>query len=165
MASATRFPVDQRGVAIACGEWIKRGFRAARFVLAALGGLAFGSPAGAACVDYLNPDSPVILGGVSTPDYAVAVTCAGNYAYVSALSAGLQIVDISQPETPVIVGHASTGARAVSAAVSGSYAYVAEEAYGVEIVDLVDPADPCVIGRIPLSGWALDVATNGQTVC
>jgi hypothetical protein len=87
-------------------------------------------------IDITNPQSPRIVGSVSTPYAAWAVAVSGNYACAADGVAGLQMIDITNPANPQIVGNADTPDSAVGVAVSGNYAYVAAWDSGLQILPM-----------------------------
>lgn len=115
---------------------------AALQVLAAAAGVG----ARASCLDLGLPDSLYIQGSLEPPDYALAVTAQGGYAYVADWMAGLQVVDIVDPSSPVLRGGLVTLGDVFGLAVAGSFAYLAEGSYGMQVIDISDSSSPTAVG-------------------
>jgi hypothetical protein len=110
--------------------------------------------------------NPVLIGtwpGNERGD-ALAVTVAGQYAYVATGAAGLLIIDISDRGAPVVVGSHDTSDNAQSVAVSSGFAYVADGAAGLQVIDVSDPHAPLLVGSLDTDGVALDVAVVGSNL-
>jgi uncharacterized secreted protein with C-terminal beta-propeller domain len=119
-------------------------------------------------VDITVPDSPAIVGAVTTPGWAIGVTVAGNYAYVADGSSGLQVIDISVPQSPEIIGAVDTPYDAKRVAVDGNYAYVVDGwpaeygLYGLQVIDISEPTFPVMVGAFDTPGQAFGVAVAGN---
>jgi hypothetical protein len=112
-------------------------------------------------VDISDPAAPTIVGDVTTPGPAYAVTLAGGYAYVADYYEGLQVIDVGEPTAPQIVGTAATPSYAMGVAVAGDLAYVAHGG-GLTIVDVAAPTAPAVLGDLHTMYSAADVALAGS---
>jgi hypothetical protein len=95
-------------------------------------------------IDIGNPDSPSLLGSVSTvgsvQSQGLAVT--DNYLFVATGSAGLQVIDIRDRDdigiNPVVIATYDSAGTASAVAVAGRYAYVADGSNGLQILDLME---------------------------
>lgn len=96
-----------------------------------------------------------VLGQVPTTDWALSVTVAGDYAYVSADADGLFVFDVSDPASPVLEDVVVTTEQIVEVVIRGDYAYFANVFAGLYIFDVSDPAHPVYVS---------DRITNGQTL-
>lgn len=112
-------------------------------------------------IDISNPASPRHVSGYATRDLAVAVTVAGNYAYVADAGAGLQVIDISNPASPRWVGGFNT-TYAYGLTVARDYAYVLDWGVRLEVIDISKPASPRWIGAWDGSRYGRGVAVSGN---
>jgi hypothetical protein len=96
-------------------------------------------------VSVVNPESPLVVGGVPTPGRAFDLDVAGDHAYVAANWSGLQVIDISNPSLPVIVGEGELLHEAYSVGVSGDYAYMGVNGFGLQVMDISDPTAPTFV--------------------
>ncbi|MBK9356331.1 MAG: hypothetical protein IPN08_02910 [Bacteroidales bacterium] len=103
-------------------------------------------------LDYSNPVSPVVLSYLSLPDAAGSIDLQGNYAYLSAGSAGLRIINVADPEHPFETGNYNAGpnSQCWGIDVSGNHAYLAYGMEGFRIVDITDPVNPVETGSFIL---------------
>jgi len=107
-----------------------------------------GGYGGLQIVNISDPVHPVLVASLDTPDWAMDLELAGDYAYVSDFSR-LLIFDISDPYAPLQVAQSGPIiARAYTAAVAGNYLYVAGGPNGFHIVDISDPAAPILVQTI-----------------
>jgi hypothetical protein len=100
---------------------------------------------------------------VATPQPARTLTAAGDWAYVSAGTAGLLVVDLTDPREAHIVGQAIVPVSAEAAAIQGPYAYVAANNAGLQVLDISTPASPHVVGSARTPFVAMGVAVAGST--
>lgn len=112
-------------------------------------------------IDAVNPDSPVEIGAIATPDQAQGIAVDGNTAYVAVQSAGLQILDISNPATPAQIRLLALPGVAEGVATSGTHAYVAAGPAGVRVIDVANPGQATEVGFIDTPGYARDLAITG----
>jgi hypothetical protein len=113
-------------------------------------------------IDISDPSAPFEAGFYDTPDYAMGVTIASNYAYVADRDAGLRIIDISDPSAPFEAGFYDTPNYAWGVTLDGSYAYVADWYAGVRIIDISDPSVPFEAGFYDTPDSAYEVAIAGS---
>jgi hypothetical protein len=90
-------------------------------------------------IDVSEPSAPVELGFFDTPDLALSVAVAGDYAYVSGLSLPPQgydptylwVIDVSNPAIPVEMGRSQVASYEVtSVALSSGQVFVTGGAAG-----------------------------------
>jgi hypothetical protein len=112
-------------------------------------------------IDISNPANPREVGGLdlNTP-VPLAVTVAGNYAYLSA--DGLQFIDVSNPLRPLHVGGITTPGMALTTSVVGRYLYLADFDGGLRIFDVANPALPREVGAFTDSLAARHVLASGS---
>jgi hypothetical protein len=113
-------------------------------------------------IDVSDPTHPQEVGFCTTPDFAYAVTVAGNLAYVADLNSGLRVINISDPTHPQEVGFCATPRQAVAVAVWGNYAYVAAEDSGLRVINIADSAHPQETGHYITPTWACGVIAAGN---
>src|SRR5690606_35251759 len=63
--------------------------------------------AGLHVLDVADPEKPVPVGHIQTPDDAVDVVVRGDFAYVAAWYESMRVIDISDPANPEEVSFAS----------------------------------------------------------
>jgi len=112
------------------------------------------------CIDY--GDYLHWVGAVDTPEYALGVAVAGDYAYVADYGSGLLVINISVPESSAIVGAVDTPGDALGVAIAGNYAYVADYGSGLQVIDISVPESPAIVGAVDTPGDALGVAVAGS---
>jgi len=108
------------------------------------GGLALVAGEGLYLVDVDPPAAAHAITTCATGGQPVAVTAAGEYAYVAASWGGLQVVSIANPQEPIKVG-GSTAWAANNTAISGTHCYLAGGTY-LRVLDCSDPAIPRQLG-------------------
>jgi len=111
-------------------------------------------------VDVSDPAGPKPAGeylGATQGASPIAVTIAGNYAFVGYNNSGpnsrrdaLEILDIGNPTQPTRVSSAVPGV-VTDVKVSGDHAYVARQG-ALTILDIRDPANPTQVKSVPLDG-------------
>ena len=124
--------------------------------IAYLGGCYFG---GLAVVDVSQPDRPVQVGYVTTPQ-ARDMTIVGDLALVASGNYGLRVIDVSIPDDPVEIGRLALDGPARDVAVAGNIAFVASGRYGVYFVDISRPDEPHAIGGFMTRSFVQDVAAS-----
>ena len=82
----------------------------------------------------LFPFVPTLVGTYDTPDYALAVTVQGDYAFVADQYYGLQMIDISDPTNPTLLGTYDTPGIARNVAVAGDYAFLVDANSGLQVI-------------------------------
>jgi hypothetical protein len=112
-------------------------------------------------VDVSNPMTPTLAGVLATPDYALGVAVAGQFAYVASRGAGLEIVDVSNPISPTLVATVHTADWVKDVVVVGSQAFVLTSG-SLYVVDVADPANPSVSSVLGLS-YSMDRLTLNGT--
>ncbi|WP_413943026.1 hypothetical protein [Bdellovibrio sp. HCB-162] len=102
-------------------------------------------------VDFTNPSNPILISGVSDPNYngMGSMEVSGNYLYI-ARTGGLAVVDVSTPSTPTYVtkittAFASAGSRLK---VVGSKVYVTSNGGDLAIFDITTPTAPSLLGKV-----------------
>jgi len=108
-------------------------------------------------------DLPIYLGGVDTPDEAVYVQVAGDYAYVADTDGGLRVVNVSSPWAPVETGFLETGGTAREVCVHEGMAYLADSSQ-LRAIDVSDPAAPVEQAAFSTVGSANGVCTDGRYI-
>ena len=118
---------------------------------------------GLVTINVSDPSSPVPIGQVDTPGYALKLAVQDGMAYVADLT-GLQLIDVSDPSHPHLEGNLPGAARDV--AVSGSFAYVSGSSYGFGVVDVSNPSAPSLIGSLSCCevSQARGIAQSGSLV-
>ncbi len=112
--------------------------------------------------DVSDPASPAevsLYGALTEP---MALSLAGDYAYVADGAGGLQVLDVSNPAALSPVGALDTGGSVSNVLVSGGYAYLADSAKGLLIVDVSDPASPAEVGYYVPGGVVGGIALVGH---
>lgn len=130
-----------------------------------------GGTAGLLIEDVSDPSAPTHERTVNTPNRALAVAVAGNFAFVADMNNQLQIFDVRDyvagapdPAAPVSVGPYTVGSTAYAVAVAGNYLLIGQ-GFGLEVADirsfLADEADPApvFVGTVNTSnyGWRVRV--------
>ncbi len=111
----------------------------------------------------LYPFELTLEGSYNTPQWAVDVAIAGDYAYVADLDGGLLVIDISDPTSPTLAAAYNTPGNSRAVAVSGNYAYLADDAVGgLQIIDISNPAAPSLAASYDTPGSAYGVAVAGD---
>lgn len=111
-----------------------------RYAYAGLGGRLV-------AVDVLNPDAPVLVGGVELGAAAVDIEILSGHAYIAAGAGGLIVVDIRTPASPVVVARYIPEPAFIEAVESVQGAILATNGSdGLHVVDVSNPADPRLIG-------------------
>lgn len=130
-----------------------------------------GGTSGLLIEDISDPSAPTFHRSVNTPNRALAVVVAGNFAFVADMNNQLQIYDVrdyvagaADPAAPVSVGPYTVGGTAYAVAVAGNYLLIGQ-ALGLEVADirsfLADDAAPApvFVGTVNTSnyGWRVRV--------
>ncbi len=92
--------------------------------------------------------------------YAIAVE--GDYAFMTATTAGFQVIDYFDPRHPRFVTRLNLPSFALGMDIAGSYAYVAGALAGLQIIDISKPQNPVVASSVPTPDYVRDVAVEGQ---
>ncbi|NGX42655.1 MAG: Serine/threonine-protein kinase StkP [Chlamydiae bacterium] len=103
-----------------------------------------------------------LVGRYDTPDQAVGIAIAGNYAYVADRLSGLEIFNISNPSNLTIVGSYDPSETIMAVTVAGNYAYLVASVSGVLIVEITNPSNPTLAGFINTSGWVYGFSVQGN---
>ena len=148
------------------GEWPGAPFCFASSVVV-VGGRAFLAAEGLAILDVSEPSRPTILGhDLSIPVMDLALSPAGDRAFVTDGRGELQILDVSQPHAMVSIGRYETDGRAMGVEVVGTRAYVTT-ARGIsggsgslEILDVSDPSQPKRLGAHNTQGRSHRLVVN-----
>ncbi len=120
---------------------------------------------GFAVFDLSEPTRPALVSSIPTPGRSLSVALSGDYAFVSAGSAGVHVIDIFDPREPVLTGSSTTFGRAAAAiAAAGSHAYVADGWYGVSVLDLSNPAAPALVMNFDTPAYVHGLALSGPDV-
>jgi len=127
-------------------------YAAASYFNADLGGLSVGM---LQIINIADPENPVVVSILKTPEEAIGVYIQYNYAYLAAGDAGLQIIDIADPAKPNIVTSVDTIYSAQDVFVQGNYAYV-ETSPSLWIIDIVDPANPAVVASVDHGDYSFE---------
>jgi hypothetical protein len=96
--------------------------------------------------DISNPQSPQLLGFISSGWRPSALCISGNYAYVGTPNNGLQIFNISEPNNPSFVGASFFMGSPASITIRGNYAFIADIENSLMIFDISDPSNPTQVG-------------------
>jgi hypothetical protein len=100
--------------------------------------------------DISNPDTPLLIGALSTGDYSWDVWVHDGYAYLADLNTGVSVIDVSSPERPRLIGSVSWSSRYPSSEVirgEGDTVFVAAGNRGLIAIDVSDPANPKVASK------------------
>jgi hypothetical protein len=123
--------------------------------------LIFGAGPNLYILDRSSPLQLTLISAFPLPDTATHVALQGEYAYVTAGSAGLRVLDISDVSEPIEIAHYDTPGLARSVTIAGLYAYVADGSQGLRIIDIGDPYNPSEVGHHLTAGDAHSVAVAG----
>jgi hypothetical protein len=93
-----------------------------------------------------NPDHPVEIGSLPTPEHDVDLTIQGNIVYLGSREGGLRVINVADPAHPVQVGLLDTAGIVGGSAAIDHYVYVSDYFDGVRIVDVADPSHPVEVG-------------------
>ncbi len=110
----------------------------------------------------LFPFEPTLAGSYDTPDRALGVAVAGDYAYVANRNSGLLVIDIKDPDNPTLAGSYVTGGSARGVTVSGNFAFLADKGVGLSILDISTPTSPTLTGSYNTPDWAERVVVAGR---
>lgn len=112
-------------------------------------------------VDIADPQHPVVLGSVDTPNQAWGVAVSGTLAYIADMDAGFRIIDVTNPAAPTLRGGVGSMGSAYDVAVAGNYAYVAASTTGVVVIDVTNPSAPIRGVTVDTPGASYDVCISG----
>ena len=111
-------------------------------------------------LDLSDPSSPQLVAEVILPDLVINICVSGDYAYVSAWTAGLRIIDISDPKHPLEVSFYDE-VLIVDVAVSENYAFAADASKGgLRILDVSLPSEPKEEGHFQTTGVTVDIEVS-----
>ncbi len=117
--------------------------------------------------DVSNPATPVEIGRLDTPGYAVDIELAGNLTFVadwdsSVRPSSMRIIDASNAVVPAMLGEIFAGSSPLDVEVVDELAYVASSGWGpyLRIFDVSNPSQPFEIGATE-DGGARAVTVNG----
>ncbi len=114
-------------------------------------------------VDVSDPSDPVEIGRRSIPGSGLAITIAGDMAYVGTQSQGIQVLGISNPSNPIFQHGYGSEASITGLSTAGNVLYAANEENGLLILDIsVTPFEKFAL--LPTPGIASDVYALGTTV-
>ncbi|MHB8079385.1 MAG: LVIVD repeat-containing protein [Candidatus Krumholzibacteriia bacterium] len=128
------------------------------------------SAAGLCVFDVGDPAHPTLVGRGAPLLDGLAVTLAGNHAYVlfqgglagSALpDCGVAVFDIGDPATPLLVGAGELARGFTVVAMRGGFLHAAGPA-GLAVVDACDPSAPRYVGGAILPGRISGLANAGD---
>ena len=120
---------------------------------------------GASIVDVSDPQSPMELAVIETPEASFGIFAADGMAYVLAAGVGMKIVDVSNPAQPVTLGSINPGGILAGIVVEGNYAYVADRDRGFHIIDVSNAAHPVKVnGAYTQASRVEDVAKQGDII-
>ncbi len=111
--------------------------------------------------DMSDPERPVEIGSVGTPDCAMSICIREDFAYVAVDQAGTSIIDISNPENPRAVGRRNSGGRIWDVALTDNQDIIVEYGDILRIIDVSDPEHPQLAGSLdPGHGNGITVQEN-----
>ncbi len=113
-------------------------------------------------LDVGDPEAPVLLGSLSSLNYAYDADPEGVNVYLAEGSTGLRTVDVQNPAAPAVVGVYNTPGIAYAVDVDGDMAYVADGSGGLGVVDVSLPRTPSLEGHLATSAQARDVDVVGD---
>jgi len=159
---ASAEPFAQQGENVDLVGYITLGYAGGVYVVGEHAYVANGF-GGLRVISVSDPANPVEVGYYETPDLAMDVYVAREYAYVAGW--GFYIISISDPANPVEVGYYDTPGGIWDVYVAGEYAYVASQIWehdaliegGLRIISVSDPANPVEVGYYETSGIASGV--------
>src|SRR5262249_50692475 len=117
-----------------------------------------------AVINLTVPSAPSIVGRLTLPVWANALSLVGSLAYLST-NTGLQIADVSSPTALQLRGAVTLPARAYGTAVANGYAYVADYT-SLQVVNVQNPSAPSVVGSLAGTNvGAVAVAGTHAYIC
>ena len=104
--------------------------------------------------EITDPENPGLAASYSTPDRALDLCLAGDYAYIADHSS-LQILNISDPISPDFIGSYQSD-NVISVHVSGDFAYIGRGYHSpvFAIIDISDPSNPEFVSGLTFMGGA-----------
>lgn len=93
-----------------------------------------------------NPNNPIRIKEVRSPDGAFGICIEGNYLFIASDSDGFEIVNISNPENPTVLGTYNDGGSIYDVDVNGGVAYTLDLQLGLEILNITYPEQITKIG-------------------
>ncbi len=116
-------------------------------------------------VDVSDPHSAAIVGSyrTTTVEKVLAVTVAGNFAYVTD-HPRMHIVNISDSKNPTEAGFYDMPIKAERVAFFEGIVYAADGGVGLLAVDVTKPQSPTLIGSCVSTGYALGLTVSGRYV-
>ena len=113
-------------------------------------------------VDLTTPEAPVIVSTMNFTEDLVAISLAGNFAYLNS-SPTLRIVDISDPANPFETGSLEMVDLSFKGPeIDGGLAYIVTYAGLMSIIDVTNPVDPVLISEFDLALYgASDLSVCG----
>jgi len=130
-----------------------------RSVLAEGGYVYVGYGGGIWIFDVSEPDSPVVVGMVATPDLVEDMVYHDGVLYVANSYAGVTAIDVSDPEHPEVVGNCMYGREVTRVRIWYPYLFAktGEEWGNIVVVDVSDPEDMEELGVEIEGGYVYDV--------
>ncbi len=129
--------------------------------------VAAASESGLLVYDISNPDSPVIVGGNSTPPLIHGLSVRsygwGDYAFGAMDNFGLGIFDLNNLSNPVLVATLNNVGRAIDVQLVGTTVYVVDLLGGIVVVDVADPLSPQTLGSYHNGSQAITVEVVDST--
>ncbi|MCP4580007.1 MAG: T9SS type A sorting domain-containing protein [candidate division Zixibacteria bacterium] len=107
-------------------------------------------------VDDSDPYNPIVMGGITLPEWTRDIYLTENYAYVVSGDNSLNIIDITNPLEPEIIGAYVAPSYMSSVEVSGDFAYITVSQNGIHIVDISDPGQPVYYSEYLMPGIYID---------
>ncbi len=126
--------------------------------------MAEGGTGGLRIVDVSDAAAPVEVSMLNTPDRALAVAVAGNYAYVADRNMGLQVYNVATLATPFAVGSLETpGESATTVAVTGNTLYLGS-GNALHVINITTPESPSEVTTYTFAGAVMDLEIAGTTL-
>ena len=131
------------------------------------GNIDTGPTQGASIIDISNPELPVWIADLPTPN-AFGIDTLDPYVFVADKNEGLKVFDLSAPASPQLVATYNTSTNQAGnpntrdIVIDGSYAYAADRNAGLTIYGIVNTHELQPIATLPLTQALQRVSVSGD---
>ncbi len=112
-----------------------------------------GTDVGVTIVNITNPESPYVVGSLSTGGQVMGLALKGSHLYLANRSKDLQVVNVSNPAAPTLLATRALPSYSWDVAVKDNVAYVANFGGELYLFDITNPSNPQKFDVLGIWEW------------